>query len=89
MEYKARVLDTQGDYSLVGWEGRRFPGLSIQGDTLRTVLEALAEAESELTRGNAEDALYAVREAREKVQGMSLSYEEMMSNVGFKLPYFK
>lgn len=89
MEYEARVLDTQGYYSLVRWEGRKFPGLLIQGDTLWTVLETLKEAESELKRGNAEDAAYAIQEAREKIQGMSISYEEMMSNVGLNLPYVK
>ncbi|MGW4249607.1 DUF6959 family protein, partial [Nocardia sp. NPDC004722] len=35
MEYEARILDTNGSYSLVKWEGRAFPGISIQGDSLQ------------------------------------------------------
>ncbi|WP_282777168.1 MULTISPECIES: hypothetical protein [unclassified Nocardia] len=89
MEFEARVLGTQGDYSLIGWEGRRWPGLTIQGDTLRTLVEALTEAESELAGGNIEDAVYAIRESLEKVSGMSAAYEEMMSAAGWRLPYTK
>ncbi|WP_420832010.1 DUF6959 family protein [Nocardia huaxiensis] len=34
MEFDAHILDTQGNYSVVSWAGRKFPGLSIQGDSL-------------------------------------------------------
>ncbi|QLY30099.1 hypothetical protein H0264_33800 [Nocardia huaxiensis] len=47
----------------------------------------LEEAEAELVSGNVEDALFAIREALEKVTGMDLSYREMMEARGLKLPY--
>ncbi|MEV6769832.1 hypothetical protein AB0N05_14510 [Nocardia sp. NPDC051030] len=87
MEYEAKILDVLGNYSLVKWEGRRFPGLTIQGDSLHVLREVLEEAELELTRENAEDALFAIREALETVTGMDISYREMMEKRGLDLPY--
>ncbi|WP_373281082.1 DUF6959 family protein [Nocardia niigatensis] len=87
MEDKARILDTLGNYSLIKWEGRKFPGLTIQGDSLRILREVLEKAESELARGSVADALFAVREALETVAGMDLSYQEMMEKRGLRMPY--
>ena len=87
MENEAQILDTLGNYSLIKWEGRKFPGLTIQGDSLHILREVLEEAESELTSGNSVDALFAVREALETVTGMDLSYREMMGKRGLRLPY--
>ncbi|MFB8001338.1 DUF6959 family protein [Nocardia sp. NPDC056000] len=89
MEYDARIFDTQGGYSLVKWEGRKFPGLLVQGDTLWTVMETLNEAASSVEEGNLDDVEAAIQEAREALQSMLESYEYMMSAAGLKLPYFK
>lgn len=88
MDEPARILGVQGNYSLVKWEGRRFPGLSIQGDSLNILRGVLEEAESELTCGSLEDALFAVREALDTVVAMDLSYREMMGQHNLQLPYF-
>ncbi|MFB8008803.1 DUF6959 family protein [Nocardia sp. NPDC056000] len=89
MSYSAEIMETQGDYSLVKWEGRKFPGLLIQGDTLTTVLDDLSEARSELDVGNVDDGRFALGEALRKVEQMLSSYEEMMLLAGVKLPYFR
>ncbi|MEU1427177.1 hypothetical protein ABZ412_08875 [Nocardia sp. NPDC005746] len=88
MDEPAQILGVQGNYSLVRWEGRRFPGLSIQGDSLHILRGVLEEAESELTCGSLEDALFAVREALDTVIAMDLSYQEMMGQRNLPLPYF-
>ncbi|GAB4585035.1 DUF6959 family protein [Nocardia sp. IFM 10818] len=87
MGFEAQLLETQGDYSLVSWEGRRFPGLTIQGDSLHLLKETLQEAEAELSNRNIDDALFAVREALEKVESMESAYGQMMAKRGMKLPY--
>ncbi|MFI6871567.1 DUF6959 family protein [Nocardia sp. NPDC050406] len=87
MEYQARILDTNGDYSLIAWEGRRFPALTIQGDSLHTLKEVIKEAESELSNGNIEDATFAIREALEHVASMEAAYAQMMKQKGLILPY--
>ncbi|WP_433591166.1 DUF6959 family protein [Nocardia sp. CA-145437] len=88
MDEPAQLLGVQGNYSLVRWEGRKFPGLSIQGDSLHILREVLEEAESELTCGSLEDALFALREALDTVIAMDLSYQEMMGQRNLPLPYF-
>ncbi|MFF0635015.1 DUF6959 family protein [Nocardia sp. NPDC004151] len=87
MDVPAQLLGVQGNYSLVRWEGRHFPGLSIQGDSLHILRAVLEEAESELTVGSLEDALFAVREALDTVIEMDLSYQDMMGQRNLKLPY--
>ncbi|WP_083913362.1 putative quinol monooxygenase [Nocardia concava] len=87
-EEGAQVLDSRGNYYLTKRETRRFPALSIQGDSLHILRKDLEEAESELSGGSVEDALFSLREVLETVVGMDLSYQEMMENQGLKLPYF-
>ncbi|WP_306359080.1 hypothetical protein [Nocardia sp. CC227C] len=87
MEYEARILETQGDYSLISWEGRKFPGLTIQGDSLHLLKESIAEAENELSNGRFEDAGFALREALETLSAMEDAYLTMMNRKGLPLPY--
>ncbi|MEV0341965.1 hypothetical protein AB0H49_23360 [Nocardia sp. NPDC050713] len=89
MEYDAKILDTDGIYSLVAWEGRRFPGLLMQGDSLSILLATLQEAASELRNGDVEDASFAVGEAVETVGSMIEAYERMMAACGRSLPYWR
>ncbi|NNH75281.1 hypothetical protein HLB23_36440 [Nocardia uniformis] len=87
MEYEAKIIDSQGDYSLISWEGRRFPALTIQGDSLHLLNETLKGAQSELSRGNIDDAAFSIREAVEQVSSMEKAYGEMMQKKGLRLPY--
>ncbi|WP_436838409.1 DUF6959 family protein [Nocardia xishanensis] len=41
MNHSAKIMATEGGYSLVSWEGRRFPGLTVQGDSLHILLDVL------------------------------------------------
>ncbi|WP_369640588.1 putative quinol monooxygenase, partial [Nocardia sp. JMUB6875] len=86
-EERAQVLDSRGNYYLTKREARKFPALSIQGDSLHILRTDLEEAESELSRGSVEDALFSVREVLETVVGMDLCYQDMMDKQGLKLPY--
>jgi hypothetical protein len=63
-----------GNVQLVQSEGRRFPGLLIQGDTLRALLD---DVEEELPDGAAADELRRLVGA----------YERLMRGSGLELPY--
>ncbi|WP_309032564.1 DUF6959 family protein [Streptomyces alfalfae] len=67
-------LARRGNLQLAQAEGRRFPGLLIQGDTLRTLLDDLEE-----------EAPTSV--AAERLADWVAAYEEMMREVGRRLPY--
>jgi hypothetical protein len=83
----AELLQTQGDYSLMRWSGRRFPGLLIQGDTLSILCDDLEEIMSLLDGGDQEEAEFALSEVCKRVNGMRKSYEEMMDAESMSLPY--
>lgn len=69
-----RALSARGNLQLAHAEGRRFPGLLVQGDTLAALLEDL-EAEAPNSH------------ASETVRGWLSTYEEMMAQHGLDLPY--
>lgn len=69
-------LGVCGNTQLIQGDGRRFPGLLVQGDSLSCLLDDLEE---ELPRG------HATRTVRELVA----AYELMMADAGRELPYFR
>ncbi|WP_164704447.1 DUF6959 family protein [Blastococcus litoris] len=69
-----RWLGVRGNVQLVHGEGRRFPGLLVQGDTLFNLLEEL--------ESGAPDP-----HAVETVRSWLSAYEEMMAEHGLDLPY--
>jgi len=69
-----RALGSRGNLQLAQADGRRFPGLLVQGDTLASLLEDLEEDAPESV------ALVTVRD-------WVLAYEEMMAAHGLGLPY--
>ncbi|WP_146102096.1 MULTISPECIES: hypothetical protein [Nocardia] len=87
MNTQAELLNTEGDYSLVSWSGRKFPGLLVQGDSLSILAETLAEAREELQKGDADEAQYAVDMALNTARSMLEAYERMMNDAGLNLPY--
>jgi hypothetical protein len=63
-------------------EGRRFPGLLIQGDSLSIVRAVVRELQASLEARDDEAAGYAMREVEETVSAMVESYETMMRRAG-------
>lgn len=70
IEYLART----GNLVLAKDEARRYPGLLIQGDTLRVLLDELEEEASASV-------------AAETLRSWVGAYEDMMGGQGFELPY--
>lgn len=69
-----RALGTRGNLRLAQADGRRYPGLLVQGDTLLSLVEELEDEAPDSF------ALVTVR------QWLS-AYEEMMAENGIRLPY--
>jgi hypothetical protein len=68
-------------------EGRKFPGLLVQGDSLKQV-EVLVEELMELRQRDAVDEFDEVlSEVAEVIKGLTESYESMMSEAQLALPY--
>ncbi|WP_438363777.1 DUF6959 family protein [Streptomyces hyaluromycini] len=73
--------------ALVRRSSRRFPGLLVQGDTLRSLKGVADELLEELSSGDSENARYSARELQEGLAEFVAHYEEMMRAAGCKLPY--
>ncbi|KAF0845047.1 DUF6959 family protein [Nocardia caishijiensis] len=87
MDNSAELLETEGDYSLIRWFGRKFPGVLIQGDTLSILIDILAEARELLNAGDSEETKFVLGDLAERLGTVQSSYETMMKKAGIELPY--
>jgi hypothetical protein len=86
-ESVARVCARRGNHALVQLDGRKYPGLLVQGDSLKQV-EAAVDDLIELRR-QGEDGEFdeALREVAEVIKALTDSYESMMREANLGLPY--
>ncbi len=81
------VLSTASNAVVARHPNRNFPGLLIQGDTLRTLLDDIEELRDEAIAGNIE----AVKEVADVLQKRFIEllthYEKVLEEHGRELPY--
>lgn len=77
-----------GNYYLAHVEGRQFPGLLIQGDSLKEI-EGLVVSLVDSDGSDVEEHKFLMQEVLETIKGLTESYELMMNKAGLKLPYAK
>lgn len=83
----AKVYGRRGNYALAQLDGRKYPGLLVQGDSLKQVevlVDELMELRQQGEAGEFEEALLEVAEVIKELVG---SYESMMSEAQLGLPY--
>jgi len=81
------VLSEVSNCPVVQMPGRRYPGIVIQGDTLRTLLadvEDVAVLCGDVGKPELSDAVTGIKEA---LIGYVRVYEEAMKEAGRSLPY--
>ena len=69
------------------YPGRSFPGMLIQGDTLRSILEELDELKADAIAENLEGVKDSAEALRERFIEMLSYYEDMLVQNGLELPY--
>ncbi|MFD7736401.1 DUF6959 family protein [Kitasatospora phosalacinea] len=84
-----QLLGSAGNLALVQLPDRKYPALSIQGDSLKCLQETVEELSGAIESGDAEEVSYPLRELVEQVALMVASYEEMSARAERGLPYFK
>ncbi|HUJ27242.1 MAG TPA: hypothetical protein VLW85_14555 [Myxococcales bacterium] len=82
----AVILDDTSNAAVVHLSGRRFPGIVIQGDTLKTLHDDVVEAMTALHTPDAGDVLGA---AERKLADLVSHYEAVLSSRSIELPYVK
>jgi hypothetical protein len=86
-EEAAEVLGSAGNYALVQLPSRRYPALSIQGDSLKCLQESVRELAAAIGSGDVEEVSHPLREVVEQITGMVESYEVLSARAGRELPY--
>jgi len=67
--------------------GRNFPGMLIQGDTLRSILEEVDELKADAIAENLEGVKDSAEALRERFIELLTYYEDMLNQNGIALPY--
>lgn len=67
--------------------GRSFPGMVIQGDSLRVLLRAAERGIESFDAGNFEEGRDYLLEIAEDLKDRLVHYEEVLKADGFDLPY--
>lgn len=74
---------------VVQMPGRKYPGVVLQGDSLKILLDSTEEIQQLCRSARNADLSAAVASLREKLAGYVASYEEAMKEAGRELPYPK
>jgi hypothetical protein len=83
------ILAEGSNCPIVKTPGRKFPGILLQGDSLKVLLDAATEI-YEISSHEANDELHAaVGELKDKLAGFVAAYEKAMHANGLELPYAK
>ena len=85
MNTEVTYFDRRGNYALAKLADRRFPGLPIQGDSLKSLQNTVDELAAPGPSGEVGEVVEVVRDT---FQAMVTSYEEMMRAHGLELPYW-
>ncbi|MFD4948446.1 DUF6959 family protein [Streptomyces sp. NPDC058239] len=86
-EVSAAVLAVAGNYAVVHLEGRRYPALAVQGDSLKILYGIIKELADNLESGDLDEASFSLREIQSTVSSMVSAYEVASTETGFDLPY--
>ena len=81
------VLSETVNCPVVQMPGRNFPGVVLQGDSLRILLDSAEEVQQLCSSVKNPDLSAAVASLREKLAGYVVSYEQAMRAIGRDLPY--
>lgn len=69
--------------------GRNFPGVLIQGDTLKNLFNDVEELREEISNGDLDSAIETADVLREKLHGFLIHYEKTLAKYNVELPYFE
>jgi len=88
-EYPDRIelYDHVSNSGIVHLPGRRFPGITIQGDSMSSLLSETLYFMQKAREHADEDMYYGARNMAEVLRGHLLHYEEILEREGFEKPY--
>lgn len=76
------VYSERSNMAVIRYQGRRFPGVLVQGDTLHALY-----SQAELALGNGPEAMDELSDLRDRLQEMLDHYKTVLLEHGQMLPY--
>ena len=83
------VLSETTNCPVIQMPGRKFPGVVIQGDSLKNLLILSGEIAEQAKDTDLESLTETVNELKQLLAGYVYNYESTMRNCGKELPYPK
>jgi hypothetical protein len=84
-----QLLDSASNAVIAKHFEREFPGVLIQGDTLKNMLNDLDELKEEISAKNIQEASEITDALRERLIELLTHYEIVLEKNGMSLPYFQ
>lgn len=81
------LLDSASNAVVARHTGREYPGVLIQGDTLRIILDDINELREELSAQELESAKDIADSLDEKITTLLTHYENVLAQHNLSLPY--
>jgi hypothetical protein len=80
------IYSDASNAAIIRHPGRVFPGVLVQGDTLRNLCKDAADLVAALERGDPDAIEYAM-DLNERLEAFLQHYQRVMEAHGLKLPY--
>ncbi|MBN8888571.1 MAG: hypothetical protein J0I77_22855 [Rudaea sp.] len=87
MTMQADLLSPPVNYAVVQLPERNYPGVVVQGDTLRSLQKQVELMERLLDTGQLEDLAGEIEDLKEQLFGALTYFERICSERGITLPY--
>jgi hypothetical protein len=82
------LLDLAGNFAIVHLPGRRYPALTLQGDTLNSLLQSAADAQKALESGGVSKAAFELEKLVDRLEELRTYYAAVLvANGHEELPW--
>ena len=86
-ENTAKILSATVNAAVVQLPGRKFPGMVIQGDTLKILTGQADYLQEKLGDAADEEIVYTIKAMRDSLSARLVIYEKVLQENGIGLPY--
>jgi hypothetical protein len=86
MDEVAKLLSPAYNFAVVQLPGRQYPGVVMQGDTLRNSVVTLSRVLASLNPDTQEDIYFDIEELKEQLEGALHNYQRICTLEGIHPP---
>lgn len=84
---KATIINTHGNIAIVKLDERNFPGILIQGDSIKILLDEIEELRREIQSNNIEEGLEIAVDVEEKIADWITLYKTSLHKNNYEVPF--